>query len=359
MKISKNVLRYLFGRGAFGQLGELLAPLRRSADSRVVFCIDHYFKNRGLIGQLPASDRDEVRFIDTTHEPKTTGINQLADEFRRFPVGEIVAVVGIGGGATMDTAKAISNLLTNDGPAEQYQGWDLVRKPGVHKIGIPTISGTGSESSRTCVMTNPVNGLKLGMNSDHTIFDQLVLDPDLCMTVPRNQYFYTGLDTYIHCIESLSGRNRHMLADAFSHEALRLSRQVFLESDMQEDANREALMTASYLGGCAIANSYVGLVHPFSAGLSVVLGLHHGIGNCIAMLGMEEFYPKEYKEFMAMVDRQQVDIPRGVCKGLSDDKFEALYQSTIIHEKPLANALGDSYRSILTPEKVKQIFLKM
>jgi 3-deoxy-alpha-D-manno-octulosonate 8-oxidase len=58
-----------------------------------------------------------------------------------------------------DTGKAVSNLLRNPGNAEDYQGWDLVKNPGVYKIGVPTISGTGAEASRTCVMTNPKNGL--------------------------------------------------------------------------------------------------------------------------------------------------------------------------------------------------------
>lgn len=58
-----------------------------------------------------------------------------------------VAIIGMGGGCTLDTAKAISNLLTNGGKAEDYQGWDLVKVPGIYKIGIPTISGTGAESS--------------------------------------------------------------------------------------------------------------------------------------------------------------------------------------------------------------------
>ena len=61
----------------------------------------------------------------------------------------------------MDTAKAISNLLTNPGEAADYQGWDLVKNPAVFKIGIPTISGTGSEATRTCVMTNSLTGLNL------------------------------------------------------------------------------------------------------------------------------------------------------------------------------------------------------
>ncbi len=67
----------------------------------------------------------------------------------------------------------MANLLTNGGKAEDYQGWDLVKKPAIYKIGIPTISGTGAEASRTCVMTNSKSGIKLGMNSDFTIYDQL------------------------------------------------------------------------------------------------------------------------------------------------------------------------------------------
>ena len=82
--------------------------------------------------------------------------------------------MGVGGGATLDTAKAAANLLTNGGKAEEYQGWDLVKKPGVYKIALPTLSGTGAEATRTCVMTNKRTGLKLGMNSDYTVYDQVI-----------------------------------------------------------------------------------------------------------------------------------------------------------------------------------------
>ena len=85
----------------------------------------------------------------------------------------------MGGGIAIDVAKAISNLLTNSGSAADYQGWDLVKHPGVFKIGIPTLSGTGAEATRTCVLTNKENGLKLGMNSDFTVYDQVILDPNL------------------------------------------------------------------------------------------------------------------------------------------------------------------------------------
>ncbi|MGA1658046.1 MAG: iron-containing alcohol dehydrogenase family protein, partial [Ilumatobacteraceae bacterium] len=294
-----------------------------------------------------------------TDEPTTDGIdaitNEIRDQLRDIPA----TVVGFGGGTTMDTAKAVSNLLTNGGRAADYQGWDLVKVPGVHKIAVPTISGTGSEATRTCVMTNAASGLKLGMNSDYTVFDQMVLDPDLTATVPRNQYFYTGMDAYIHCIEALAGSYRNAVGDAYSRETVNLCRQVFHADDMMSVEAREQLMVASYLGGCAIATSYVGVVHPFSAGLSVVLGLHHCIANCIALNALDEFYPNEHAEFNAMMKKQNVTLPTGVCANLSHEQYQRLVESTVVHAKPLTNALGPDFRSILTDERVIDIFKKM
>ena len=269
IKNARNVRSYMYG---FGQLGELRNILNtcRDADSPVVYFIDHYFQANGLPARLEVdAAKDAIVFIDSTDEPKTGQVNALRDEVLSRAGRVPCAIVGIGGGTTLDIAKAVSNLLTNGGSAEEYQGWDLVKKPGVFKIGIPTISGTGAESTRTCVMTNPANGLKLGMNSDYTVFDQIILDPELTTTVPSSQYFYTGMDAYIHCLESSCGSYRNAVGDAFGDQTLSLCRKVFLSDDMASDENRARLMVASYLGGCAIATSYVGLVHPFSAGLSV------------------------------------------------------------------------------------------
>ncbi len=357
MKNSKNVLKYLIGKGSINNLSELLSSHKQNTH---IYLVDIFFKDNGtLTNSLPIRSNDLLFFVDSTDEPSTNYINNLLENIQNQYTTFPNAIIGIGGGTTLDTAKAISNLLTNEGKAEDYQGWDLVKKAGVYKIGIPTISGTGAEASRTCVMTNYKTGLKLGMNSDHTIYDQLILDPNLTKTVPRNQYFYTGMDTYIHCLESLNGSHRHALSDAFSHQAIQLCREIFLSEDMMSDENREKLMVASYLGGCAIANSFVGVVHPFSAGLSVALGTHHCIGNCITMTAMEAFYPKEIEEFWKMADKQGVDIPRGIAKNLPEEKYNTLYNSTVIHEKPLANALGQHFADILTFEKVKETFKLM
>jgi 3-deoxy-alpha-D-manno-octulosonate 8-oxidase len=357
MRLTKTVGQYLLGPGSLDRIGAVLGARRQSPDDRVVYLIDHFFKDGTLARRLPIEPDDVVRYLDTTDEPTTGQVDAIVSELREGPLP--TAVVGIGGGSTMDVAKATSNLLTNDGLATDYQGWDLVKAPGVFKVGVPTISGTGAEASRTCVMMNQAKNLKLGMNSDHTVFDRLVLDPDLTRTVPREQYFFTGMDTYIHCIESLAGRYRHCMADAFSRQALAMCRTIFGGGDMQSDENRELLMVASFLGGSAIGNSYVGLVHPFSAALSMVFHTHHCVGNCIALSALGEFYPSESEELRRMLAEQRVSLPSPLCRNLSEQQYRRLYEATVIHEKPLANALGDDFKSILTFDKVATIFQEM
>lgn len=362
---TKNIPYYLFGRHAFSQLGDLVRPLREKASGPAIFFLDHYFKGKDLEKSLPLENGDQVHFVDSTEEPEVTKI----DAFRKAVAEQIAAdarwnksacpccVIGIGGGATMDTAKAIANLLKNPGKAEQYQGWELVRNPAVYKIGIPTISGTGAECSRTCVLTNIPKKLKLGMNSDYTMFDQLVLDPELSRTVPRDQYFFTGIDTFMHCIEALQGSYRNVIVDALSVRAVQLCKEIFLSDDMMNDANREKLMIASYLGGMAAGN--VGVVHPLSAGLGIALHVHHGVGNCLVLNVLEDIYPAEHKLFRAMLEKQHVTLPSGICQNLTDEQYDALYEASIVHEKPLTNALGSDFKKILTRENLIERFKRM
>ena len=358
----RNVGGFTIGRGSLQRLPAFVDARRDvvGGEARAVYLVDSFFADRqDLMTRLGAQTTDIVRFVDATDEPTTDGIDVITNEIRGQLSDMPATIVGFGGGTTMDTAKAVANLLTNGGKAADFQGWDLVKLPGVHKIAVPTISGTGSEATRTCVMTNTASGLKLGMNSDFTVFDQMVLDPDLTATVPRDQYFYTGMDAYIHCIEALAGSYRNAVGDAYSRETVNLCRQVFLADDMMSVEAREQLMVASYLGGCAIATSYVGVVHPFSAGLSVVLGLHHCIANCIALNALGEFYPVEHAEFRTMMEKQKVTLPTGVCADLSDEQYQRLVASTVVHAKPLTNALGVDFRSILTDERVIEIFKRM
>ena len=355
---TKNVPHYILGAGAFDQLGGLV-DARRVHGGPAIFYVDHYFQNKELAKRIPAKSGDRVVFLDTSSEPSVEAMDMLADEARATLGGVLpCCIVGIGGGATLDTAKAVGNLLTNPGKAEEYQGWDLVRYPAPYKIGVPTLSGTGAEYSRTCVLTNMRRRLKLGMNSDFTVYDQLVLDPSLTRTVPRDQYFYTGMDTFMHCVESVRGSYRNVIVDTLSHAAIGMCRDIFLgDRDMMAEENLEKMMVASYLGGMAAGN--VGVIHPLSAGLSIVLHVPHCKANCYALSVLGDIYREEHALFQEMMARQKVSLPKGICRNLTDDQYESLYQGSIVHEKPLTNALGPDFRNILTREKVIDLFRQM
>lgn len=354
---AKNVGYVMIGQGAISQLEEVLAPLRARGGQAVWF-FDHFFTTSDLPKRLPVQDKDVIVFVDSTEEPTTDGIDAYTKQVKEGLEGALpCALLAFGGGATMDTCKCVGNLLTNPGRAEDYQGWELVKNPAPYKIGCPTLSGTGSESSRTGVLCNEVKNLKLGMNSDFTMFDQLVLDPDLSVTVPREQYFFTGIDTYMHCFESLSGSYRNVVVDSLAEKAIDLSRQVFLSADMMTAENREKLMIASYLGG--LAAGFVGVVHPISAGLSMVLHMHHGIANCYALSVLEDIYPEQHSEVMGMMAKQGVSLKKGICANLTDAQYQQLYDASIVHEKPLTNALGPDFRKVLTPENVIARFKRM
>jgi 3-deoxy-alpha-D-manno-octulosonate 8-oxidase len=351
----KMVDYVVYGRGSFNQLDEIIAP-HRKGDAPMIFLVDHFFEDQSLLGRIPVRGKDKVFAADVTYEPKTTYVDQLAtmlkDQF-----GTVSGIVGIGGGSTMDLAKAVSLMMNNPGSSADYQGWDLVKNSGVYKVGIPTLSGTGAEVSRTTVLTGPTK--KLGMNSDFTPFDQIVLDPELTAGAPHNQRFYTGMDCYIHCIESLQGTYLNEFSKSYGEKALELCQYVFLEKTVWDEECDDKLMMASYAGGMSIAYSQVGVAHAVSYGLSYLLGTKHGIGNCIVMNHLEEFYPEGVAEFKKMVEQNNIEIPTGICKGLTDEQFDAMINVSLGMKPLWENALGKDWEKIMTREKLKALYEKL
>ncbi|MES2374731.1 MAG: iron-containing alcohol dehydrogenase family protein [Bacteroidota bacterium] len=351
----KMVSYVVYGRGSFNQLDEILHPQRKE-DAPMIFLVDHFFEGKSLANRVPLRGKDKIIFVDVTYEPKTTQVDQLAQQLKD-EFGTISGVIGIGGGSAMDLAKAVSLMMTNPGSSADYQGWDLVKYPGVYKAGIPTLSGTGAEVSRTTVLTGPTR--KLGMNSDFTPFDQIVLDPDLTKDAPENQRFYTGMDCYIHCIESLEGTYLNEFSKSYGEKALQLCQKVFVEKDRWDDECDDLLMMASYAGGMSIAYSQVGVAHAVSYGLSYLLGTKHGIGNCIVMNHLEEYYPAGVKEFKYMVEKNKIDIPTGICKGLTDEQFDAMIDVSFVMKPLWENALGKDWEKIITREKLRALYEKL
>ena len=342
----------IYGRGSFNQLDEIIAP-HRKAGAPMVFLVDHYFDGKELAQRVPMSGNDKIIFVDVTYEPKTTYVDSLANQLKE-EFGTVSGVIGIGGGSAMDLAKAVSLMMNNPGSSADYQGWDLVKNAGVYKVGIPTLSGTGAEVSRTTVLTGPTK--KLGMNSDFTPFDQIVLDPELTANAPANQRFYTGMDCYIHCIESLNGTYLNEFSKSYGEKALQLCRDVYVNKDDWDAESDDKLMMASYAGGMSIAYSQVGVAHAVSYGLSYLLGTKHGIGNCIVFDKLEEFYPEGVKEFKYMVEKNNIDIPQNICAGLSDEDFDKMINVSLGMKPLWENALGKNWEEQMDRERLRALY---
>ena len=351
----KMVDYVVYGRGSFDQLDEIIAP-HREEEKPMIFLVDHFFENKSFVSRVPLRGNDKIIFADVTYEPKTIYVDTIANGLKQ-EFGKVSGVIGIGGGSTMDLAKAVSLMMNNPGSSADYQGWDLVKNPGVYKTGIPTLSGTGAEVSRTTVLTGPTR--KLGMNSDFTPFNQIVLDPALTANAPVNQRFYTGMDCYIHCIESLEGTYLNEFSKSYGEKALELCQYIFLEKDKWDDECDDKLMMASYAGGMSIAYSQVGVAHAVSYGLSYLLGTKHGIGNCIVMNHLEEYYPAGVAEFKRMVEKNDIDIPQGICKGLTEEQFDIMINVSMGMTPLWQNAIGRDSEKIMTTQKLRALNEKL
>lgn len=320
----------------------------------MVFMVDDYFTDKALRSRIPLQEPDLLLWVNVDDEPKTSYVDQLTQTVKDFSSKPPAGVIGIGGGSTMDLAKAVALMLTNPGSSVEYQGWDLIRHPAVYHVGIPTLSGTGAEVSRTTVLTGPEK--KLGLNSDYTVFDQVVLDPELIANVPAEQRFYTGMDCYIHCVESLNGTFLNGFSKAYGEKANDLCREVFLHEGADSD---DKLMMASYFGGMSIAYSQVGVCHALSYGLSFILGIHHGIGNSIVFDYLEDFYPEGVVEFRRMLEKQGLVLPRNVVGDMDAARLDRMTDVALGLAPLWENALGKKWRDIMTRERVKELYQKM
>ncbi len=348
------VPKIIFGRGSFNQLDDILQERRIGSDGYIVFVLDDVFKGAPLEQRIPVRGKDLILHVNVDDEPKTQYIDELVAKIRAYQPQQPDGIIGIGGGSAMDIAKAVSLLLNNPGSAADYQGWDLIKNPAVYHAAIPTLSGTGAEISRTTVLTGPEK--KLGINSDYTLYDQIILDPELIADVPKEQWFYTGMDCYIHDVESLEGTYLNEFSKAYGEKSIELCRQVFLEDHPDKD---DKLMMASYFGGMSIAYSQVGACHALSYGLSFVLGTHHGIGCCITFDYLDEIYPEGVKEFRQMMDKHGIILPRNLTKDLDDAALETMTTVALGLEPLWENCFGKDWQQKMPRERVLELYRRM
>lgn len=353
------VPRVVFGRGSFDHINDIIEPKRLSREAPFIYLIDDIFKsNSWVTSRISLSYDDRIIYVSTVEEPKTSQVDELVEDIILNSKNRPSGIIGIGGGSVLDLAKAVSIMLTNEGEAHEYQGWDLVKNPALYHVGVPTLSGTGAEVSRTTVLTGPTK--KLGINSDYTPFDQVILDPELTKDVPKAQWFYTGMDCFIHSVESLQGTYLNAFSKTYGEMAFDLCRDIFLNGkEMTQDEAQDKLMMASWHGGMSIVYSQVGIAHALSYGLSYVLGIKHGIGNCIVFNQLEEFYPEGVRMFKDMKEKHEITLPQHICAQVSEEHLQLMIEVSLKLEPLWENALGKNWKKAISPQRIKDIYLDM
>jgi alcohol dehydrogenase class IV len=203
--------------------------------------------------------------------------------------GAANVVIGFGGGSAIDAAKAIAALAANDGDVLDYleavgQGKPLERAP-LPFIAVPTTAGTGSEVTRNAVLGSPEHRVKASLRSRSMIARAAVIDPELTLGLPPAMTANTGMDALTQCIEPYVSARANAIADLFCVEGIHRivgSLERAFHDGSQCEA-RESMCLGALMGGLALSNAGLGVVHGFAAPIGGMFDAPHG-AVCAAVL---------------------------------------------------------------------------
>jgi len=209
---------------------------------------------------------------------------------KMIPEGKYDIIIGLGGGSSLDIAKGVALMATNPGKVVDYAGIDLVPKPGLPKILIPTTAGTGSETSKSLVVTDE-NNIKRSIRTSFGISDVAILDPMLTLSMPPQVTANTGMDALVHAIESYVSATTTPFAEILAIEAIRLIAHN-LPLAYSKGSNliaRYNMLLAASLAGLAFASSRLGIVHGLAYVIDTEYHLPHGRANAIMLPHVMDF----------------------------------------------------------------------
>ncbi len=195
------------------------------------------------------------------------------------------ALVSLGGGSSIDTAKAIAIVLTFGGGLRDHQGFQGFTRATTPHIAIPTTAGTGSEVTKAAVIRDEDAQQKLLFGDFHIYPRVALLDPQLTLGMPPGLTAGTGLDALTHAIEALHAMQAEPIADALALHAIRLigAHLRVVMSSPSNIVSRGQMLLASTMAGMAFDNAQVGLVHAIAHTIGARHQVHHGTANAIAL----------------------------------------------------------------------------
>jgi alcohol dehydrogenase len=268
--------RLLFGPGRLAELPEAVASL---GVSRVLLVTDAGVAAAGHVsratGFLDAAGISVAVYQGSHANPTESDIQAcraFAEEIRPE------ALIGLGGGSSMDTAKGCNFLLNNGGRMADYRGYGLARQPMLPFIAIPTTAGTGSECQSFAIVSRDDSHEKMACGDPKALARIAILDPELTASQPRSVATLTALDALSHALESAVCTRRNPVSTAYSRESFRLIASAIrpvLAGTADADARGRMLLGAA-LAGSAIENSMLGAAHATANPLTAAHDVPHG-----------------------------------------------------------------------------------
>jgi len=267
----------IFGPGALSQLGE---SVRAVGGTRVLLVTDPGLEHVGHPQLAFQSIRDvgvEVSIFDGVKENPTerevaTGV-AAAREFRAD------CLVAVGGGSSMDCAKGINFLFTNDGRMIDYKGHGKAKKPMLPSVGVPTTAGTGSEAQSYALITDESSHLKMACGDKKAAFRISILDPELTLSQPKMVTAVTGIDAVAHAVESYVCTKANPISRVWSQAAWQHLEPAF-ETVLNEPGNlaaRSQMQVGAHFAGMAIEAAMLGVCHSCANPLTAHYGITHGV----------------------------------------------------------------------------------
>jgi len=269
-----------------GSLAELPATLQRLGLMKPLIVTDPFLARSGHLeratGHLDRCGIPWKVFSDTVADP-TTAVAEIGAS--RLAEGGFDSLVAIGGGSSIDTAKAMSVLAANDGQMRDYKVPAEIPKAGPPIVAIPTTAGTGSEVTRFTVITDTETDEKMLIAGLACCPVATIVDYELTLTMPLRLTADTGLDSLTHAIEAYVSRRASPFTDGLAKSAMRLIAQHIRTACAEPDnrAAREAMMLAATTAGMAFSNASVCLVHGMSRPIGAFFHVPHGLSNAMLL----------------------------------------------------------------------------
>jgi alcohol dehydrogenase len=269
--------RVVFGAGEFARLGEVAREL---GATKCLLVADPGMVEAGYaqeaIRSLKARRMEVFAFHDFAPNPTTAMVEAGASFAAPHDVNLIVA---LGGGSSMDCAKAINFLVSNGGSLAHYRGYGKATKPMLAMIAVPTTAGTGSEAQSFATLTDVETRRSATYGDAKLWFRTAVLDPKLTATQTAALTASAGYDAISHALESLVSTRRTALSDCFARAAWRLLHSGFerVVEDGGDLEARGAMLLGAHFAGMAVEHSMLGAAHACAHALTAGAGIPHGV----------------------------------------------------------------------------------